>query len=362
MPLLEELKQRARRLKAETFALYFAARHPGTPWYAKLFVVGIVAYAFSPIDVIPDFVPILGYLDDLVLLPMGIALAIKMIPPPVWLECRARAQAVMLHGKPVSHVAGAVIVVLWVALAALGLLWASKAYLSVPATPHPAVERDVRQVVRLSPETGGSRRPRGGRRDGETIAERPDPPSRERWPTDCGKTKPQLVGFTINEADMPILLQRAAVCGVTARNFCARPDKPWEGRDYFTRYSDWLLDLQQLYGGWGRSTPSLHELACAARIPGKIDISGDKMIDLWLKGEISRIVAYNEFDALTTFLLWLRTVRLAGLISADEADAEETNLRRYLTDLIARGRQYLDAYVKKWDALHHDLHTSTTST
>ena len=84
------------------------------------------------------------------------------------------------------------------------------------------------------------------------------------------------------------------------------------------------------------------------------------MIDLWLKGEMSRIVAYNEFDALTTFLLWLRTVRLAGLISADEADAEETNLRCYLTDLIAHGRQYLDAYVKKWDALHNDLNTSTT--
>ena len=159
---------------------------------------------------------------------------------------------------------------------------------------------------------------------------------------------------------MPILLQRAAVCGVTARNFCARPDKPWEGRYYFTRYSDWILDLQQLYGGWGRSTPSLHELACAARIPGKIDISGDQISDLWLQGEISSIVAYNEFDALTTFLLWLRTVRLAGLISEDDADAEETNLHGYLTDLTAHGRQYLDAYLKKWDALQSDLHTLTT--
>ena len=152
MLLLEALKQRARRLKAETFALYLAARHPGTPWYAKLVVVGIVAYAVSPIDVIPDFVPILGYLDDLVLLPMGIALAIKMIPPDVWLECRARAQGVMLHGRPASYVAGAVIIVLWIALAALGILWASKAYLSVPAAPHPAVERAMLQAVRPVPE------------------------------------------------------------------------------------------------------------------------------------------------------------------------------------------------------------------
>jgi predicted PolB exonuclease-like 3'-5' exonuclease len=180
-----------------------------------------------------------------------------------------------------------------------------------------------------------------------------------RFLTGIGKSKPQLVGFNITEADLPILLQRAAVCGVTASNFCVRPEKPWEGRDYFTRYTDWLLDLRQLYGGRGRSTPSLHELACAARIPGKIDVSGEQMVDLWLKGDISRIVAYNEFDALTTFLLWLRTVRLAGLLSAGEADAEETTLQHYLTTLIANGRQYLDAYLKKWDALQSDLHTST---
>jgi uncharacterized membrane protein YkvA (DUF1232 family) len=65
MPLLAEFKQRARRLRAETFALYLAARHRGTPWYAKLLIAGIVAYAFSPVDLIPDFVPVLGYVDDL---------------------------------------------------------------------------------------------------------------------------------------------------------------------------------------------------------------------------------------------------------------------------------------------------------
>jgi uncharacterized membrane protein YkvA (DUF1232 family) len=97
MPLLIDLKQRARRLKAETFALYLAARHPGTPWYAKLFVAGIVAYALSPIDLIPDFVPVLGYVDDFLLISLGIALAIKMIPAPVLTECRARAQAVLVR-------------------------------------------------------------------------------------------------------------------------------------------------------------------------------------------------------------------------------------------------------------------------
>ena len=122
--LLADFKQRVGRLKAETFALYLVARHPGTPWYAKLFVAGIVAYAFSPIDLIPDFVPVLGYLDDLILIPMGIALAIRMVPPAVLAECRARAQEVMSQGKPVSRIAGAVIVVIWIASAALFAVWA----------------------------------------------------------------------------------------------------------------------------------------------------------------------------------------------------------------------------------------------
>ncbi len=135
MPLLEKLKQRARRLKAEVFALYLAARHPETPWYAKLLVAAIVAYAFSPIDLIPDFVPILGYLDDLVLIPIGIALAIKMIPPSVLAECRARAQGVILNGKPVSRIAGAVIVIIWVTLAALCIVWAYEAFMPIPVAP-----------------------------------------------------------------------------------------------------------------------------------------------------------------------------------------------------------------------------------
>ena len=123
MPLVTELKQRALRLKTETFALYLAARHPGTPWYAKLFVMGIVAYAFSPIDLIPDFVPVLGYLDDLILIPAGIALAIRMVPPSVLAECRAHAQEVMSQDKPVNRIAGTAIVVIWIAMGALFAVW-----------------------------------------------------------------------------------------------------------------------------------------------------------------------------------------------------------------------------------------------
>jgi uncharacterized membrane protein YkvA (DUF1232 family) len=127
MPLLENLRNRAGKLKAETLALYLAGRHPKTPWYAKLFVTGIVAYAFSPIDLIPDFVPVLGYLDDLILLPLGIALAIKMIPAGVLAECRTEAEKVLKDGMPVSRTAGAVIILIWLALAALCIVWAYEA-------------------------------------------------------------------------------------------------------------------------------------------------------------------------------------------------------------------------------------------
>jgi uncharacterized membrane protein YkvA (DUF1232 family) len=126
MTWLATLQQRARQLKAETWALYLAARDPRTPWYAKLLVAGIVAYACSPIDLIPDFVPVLGYLDDLVLLPLGIAWALRLVPPAVMLECRARAQDTLQNKKPVSWTAGAIIVVLWLGCAMLGLVWVSK--------------------------------------------------------------------------------------------------------------------------------------------------------------------------------------------------------------------------------------------
>ena len=140
MQLLEKLKQQASRLKAETCVLYLAARHPATPWYAKLLVAVIVSYALSPIDLIPDFIPIVGYLDDLVLIPLGIMLAIKLVPPSVLAECRTRA--VTANGKPVSLVAGAAVVVIWLALAAMCIVWVYKAYMPT-ATLNPAVNTEV---------------------------------------------------------------------------------------------------------------------------------------------------------------------------------------------------------------------------
>ncbi len=121
---MESWKRRAQNLRAETYALYLAYRDPRTPWYARLFAALVVGYAFSPVDLIPDFVPVLGYLDDLVLVPLGVLLALKMIPPKVWAESRARAQEAMTAGRPVRW-AAAVVLATWLLVLALVavLLW-----------------------------------------------------------------------------------------------------------------------------------------------------------------------------------------------------------------------------------------------
>jgi len=117
----ERWKQRARELKRETYALYLAYRDPRVPWYAKAFAACVVAYALSPLDLIPDFVPVLGYLDDLILIPAGIALALKMIPPQVMAECRARAQDLLAEKRPQNWVVGGLIIALWLSLLALSI-------------------------------------------------------------------------------------------------------------------------------------------------------------------------------------------------------------------------------------------------
>lgn len=117
--MLEAWKQQARRLKLETYAIYLAYQDPRVPWYARLVAACVVGYAFSPIDLIPDPIPILGYADDLILIPLGIALARKLIPQPVMAECREKAQAALDEGKPTHWVAAGIIVIIWLFLAAL---------------------------------------------------------------------------------------------------------------------------------------------------------------------------------------------------------------------------------------------------
>lgn len=118
-------KRRARQLKRETYAVYLALKDPRVPWYARLVAGLVVAYAFSPIDLIPDFIPVLGYLDDLVLLPLGIALTIRLLPPDILAACRAHAAEALVDGIPTNWTAALVIIAIWVVLA----LWVAAAIL-----------------------------------------------------------------------------------------------------------------------------------------------------------------------------------------------------------------------------------------
>jgi uncharacterized membrane protein YkvA (DUF1232 family) len=120
--LFARLKARARAMKREVYAIYLAARDPETPWYAKILAAGIAAYALSPIDLIPDFIPVLGYLDDLLIVPAGIALVLRLVPAPVMDRCRARAEAELAGKKLVSKGAAVAVVALWLLAAALVLL------------------------------------------------------------------------------------------------------------------------------------------------------------------------------------------------------------------------------------------------
>jgi uncharacterized membrane protein YkvA (DUF1232 family) len=113
--LWKRWKARVKELKQDVYALYLASRDPRVPWLAKVIIGVVVAYALSPVDLIPDFIPILGYLDDLILVPLGMALAIKMIPEHVWQDCKARSAAALSAKLPSSKKAVIAIIVLWVA-------------------------------------------------------------------------------------------------------------------------------------------------------------------------------------------------------------------------------------------------------
>ncbi|XJZ27769.1 YkvA family protein [Bacillota bacterium Lsc_1132] len=109
---LANLKTKAKKLKQDLFVLGEAYKHPATPLYVKILAIIIVAYAFSPIDLIPDFIPVLGYLDDLILLPLGIMLALKLIPKDVLADCRKKVENSEKEKKK-NWVAGAIILLLW---------------------------------------------------------------------------------------------------------------------------------------------------------------------------------------------------------------------------------------------------------
>jgi uncharacterized membrane protein YkvA (DUF1232 family) len=120
--LFERLQRWARALKRDTLAIYLAARDPRVPWYAKVVAAIVAAYALSPIDLIPDFIPVLGYLDDIILVPLGIALAIRLIPPAL-LEEHRQSAAARIANRPTSRIGALVIIIIWVVLTSMFVAW-----------------------------------------------------------------------------------------------------------------------------------------------------------------------------------------------------------------------------------------------
>lgn len=118
MEISENLKRWAKRIKRDGVTLWFAGKHPETPWYAKALGLFVVAYALSPIDLIPDFIPVLGYVDDILLLPVLIWLTVKLLPTSVLTECRLQADQWMAakRAKPISKAGALMVIVLWIAV------------------------------------------------------------------------------------------------------------------------------------------------------------------------------------------------------------------------------------------------------
>jgi uncharacterized membrane protein YkvA (DUF1232 family) len=125
---MEAWRRQARQLSAQTYALYLAYRHPRTPWYAKVFAALIVGYVFSPIDPIPDFIPFVGLLDEMVVVPIGVLIAAKMIPRQVMEECQESARKVAEGEKPVSRVAAVIVVAVWLLCVASAVLLAVRVF------------------------------------------------------------------------------------------------------------------------------------------------------------------------------------------------------------------------------------------
>ncbi len=187
---------------------------------------------------------------------------------------------------------------------------------------------------------------------GDSAAECDEAVILSRFLTGVGQRNPQLVGFNSHAADLKIFIQRSIVQGISMPAFCARPDKPWEGRDYFARGNEWHIDLKDIVSSWGKAMPSLHELATLSGIPGKMGIDGKLVAEMWLAGDIKGIVQYNVCDALTTYLVWLRIAHFGGFFTAEAYREEQERVRALSAEKAQSPRyEHLLAYQEEWDRL-----------
>lgn len=171
----------------------------------------------------------------------------------------------------------------------------------------------------------------------------------ERFLYMVGEREPRLVGYNSSESDLQVLIQRGLIHEVTAPRFCERPAKPWEGRDYFHRYNEEHLDLLKLFSN-GNTKPKLDELARLCGFPGKLDIDGQHVVDLWLEGRLREIVEYNQIDTLNTYLVWLRIVRFCGKIKEEEYADEQFAFRDFLEREAAKPHmRHVGQFLDKWN-------------
>jgi len=190
----------------------------------------------------------------------------------------------------------------------------------------------------------------------QALPEDPDDPAQDesyilrRFLLDgLANRAPQLVGFNSRNADIRILTQRAIVNGLSAQALCDRLDaKPWESKD---------VDLMDLVSGFGKNyAVSLHEIASLSGIPGKLETTGDDVCGLWHSGRKNEIVQYNCFDALTTYLVWLRLAFFSGRFTAEAYRVEQQRVRRLLEERIEKPENiFLKRYLEAW----RDLKTRT---
>ncbi len=189
-----------------------------------------------------------------------------------------------------------------------------------------------------------------------TLPENPDDPSQDetyilrRFLGDgLAARNPQLVGFNSRNADLRILTQRAITRGLCLPHLCERLDaKPWESMD---------IDLMDMVSGYGKSyAVSLNEMATLCGIPGKLETSGEDVCGLWFGGHRREIVQYNSFNALTTYLLWLRLAFFSGRLNTEEYRLEQVRVRRLLEE---RARKPDDAYLARYLDAWRELKTRT---
>jgi predicted PolB exonuclease-like 3'-5' exonuclease len=173
----------------------------------------------------------------------------------------------------------------------------------------------------------------------------------ERFLYFVGERRPQLVGFNSQESDLQVLIQRGMINEVRAPAFCERPNKPWDGDDYFdSRNSEGHLDLIQKFSKDRRMAPRLNELARLCGFPGKLDVNGEQVVDLWLAGDLTKIVEYNQIDTLNTYLIWLRFVHFCGKLSEEDYASETEQFRGFLESEVQKPeKEFLREFLEKWE-------------